>query len=123
MSNPLALIIEDDFDLSTIFEAALQAAEFETLVIEDGQKALEQLAEITPDVVVLDLHLPYVAGEDILKHIQAEAKLKNTRVIVTTADARKAETMAEKADLVLVKPVAFSQLRDMAKRLRSHQDA
>jgi DNA-binding response OmpR family regulator len=115
----LALIIEDDFDLSIIFEEALKAAEFDTQVIQDGQKALEQLNAVTPDVVVLDLHLPHVAGTDILKQIRTDARLAQVRVIVTTADARLAETLHEQADLVLVKPVNFSQLRDMAKRLRA----
>jgi DNA-binding response OmpR family regulator len=118
LSNPLALIIEDDYDLATIFAEALKAAEFETQIIRSGDTALTWLAAVTPDVVVLDLHLPHVAGTDILDQIRADERLAQARVIVTTADARLAETLHEQAELVLVKPISFSQLRDMASRLR-----
>jgi DNA-binding response OmpR family regulator len=118
LSNPLALIIEDDYDLAAIFDEALKAAQFETKVIRTGDIALKELATSIPDVVVLDLHLPHVAGTDILKQIRADDRLNHVRVIVTTADARLGEMLQEEADLVLLKPISFSQLRDMAKRLR-----
>ena len=63
MNNPFALIIEDDEDLSLIFSEALTAAQFETEVIQDGGSAVARLAETTPDVVVLDLHLPNISGK------------------------------------------------------------
>ncbi len=119
MSNPLALIVEDDFDLSIIFEEALKAAKFKTKVARAGEVALEQLRDITPDIVVLDLHLPGVSGKDILKHIRADTRLAQVRVIITTADPRLAESLEDQADLILIKPVNFSQLRDMALRLRT----
>jgi DNA-binding response OmpR family regulator len=118
LSKPLALIIEDDYDLAAIFDEALKAAEFETKVIRTGDVAMRELAISIPDVVVLDLHLPHVAGTDILKRIHADGRLNDVRVIVTTADARLGEMLQEEADLVLLKPISFSQLRDMAKRLR-----
>jgi len=117
LSNPLALIIEDDFDLSTIFAAALKASGFETEIVRDGRAAVQRLATVTPDVVVLDLHLPHVAGTDILDQIRADVRLAEIRVIVTTADARMAEMLHDQADLVLVKPISFGQLRDLAGRL------
>jgi len=117
--NNLALVIEDDIDLVTIFGEALQAAGFKVETIMDGSKAIVRLAEITPDVIVLDLHLPNVSGASILDQIRADARLTHARVILATADARLADMMQGQADLVLVKPVSFSQLRDLAKRLKS----
>jgi DNA-binding response OmpR family regulator len=114
----LALIIEDDYDLAAIFDAALRAAQFESKVIRAGDIAMKELATSIPDVVILDLHLPHVAGTDILQHIRTDDRLSRVRVIVTTADARLGEMVQEEADLVLLKPISFSQLRDMAKRLR-----
>jgi DNA-binding response OmpR family regulator len=119
MSNPFALIIEDDFDASFIFAQSLQAAGFETEIIRSGDLALARLAVTTPDVVVLDLHLPHAAGTDILNQIRADGRLAETRVIVATADPRLAETLQDEADLVLIKPISFSQLRDLAARLGS----
>ncbi len=116
--NPLALIIEDHHDTASIFALALQQAGFETEIIPDGEHALARLADTTPAVVVLDLHLPHVSGDNILSQIRSDERLTKTRVILATADPLRAETLRAEANLVLIKPVSFSQLHDMAKRLR-----
>ncbi|MGC9358656.1 MAG: response regulator [Anaerolineae bacterium] len=115
----LALIIEDDPDLATIFSEAVKAAGFKTEVIHDGDKALERLNATLPRVVVLDLHLPRVSGTDILRRIRTDKRLAETQVIVATADARMAEILHDQADLVLLKPISFIQLRTLAARLGS----
>ena len=118
MTNPLALIIEDDHKLATIFAQALRIAKFEPEIIQDGNTALARLAVTIPVVVVLDLHLPYVSGLEILRQIRADERLNQTHVILATADALMADSLRQEADLVLLKPISFSQLRDLAARLR-----
>jgi CheY-like chemotaxis protein len=113
----LAFVIEDDPDLSVIFAAALQSAGFETEIINDGGKALARLAEQAPSLVILDLHLPHLSGVNALRQIHSDRQLLNTRVVVCTADAAMADELREQADLVLLKPVTYSQLRDLAIRL------
>jgi two-component system, OmpR family, response regulator AdeR len=117
--KPLALIIEDDEDLSIIFSEALNAAGFQTETIRNGQLALDRLHLVTPEVVSLDMHLPGVSGLDILKYIRSEKRLAMTNVVVTTADAVMAEHVRETADFVLIKPITFGQLRDLTARLSS----
>ena len=119
MSGRSALIIEDNRELAIIFSQALQAAGFATGIIQDGDQALARLAITTPDVVVLDLHMPRVSGMEILRRIRADARLAGTRVIVATADMRATDMLQDQADLVLIKPVSFTQLRDLAGRLAS----
>ena len=118
MNKPRALIVEDDSDLLTIFSEALKLDGFEITTAHDGQMAMTRLDEAAPDVVVLDLHLPKVADREVLKRIRTEARLANTKVIVATADARLAEELENKADLILVKAIGFHQLSDLAQRLR-----
>jgi len=117
-----ALIIEDDVDLATIFSEALQAAGYNTETVHEGDIALARLASTIPDVVVLDLHLPHVAGTDILRRIRADRRLAGTRVMVATADPRVATMLEAEADLILLKPISFTQLRDLATRLRPGLD-
>jgi len=116
-SLPLALIIEDDEDLSFIFAEALRAADFQAEIIRDGKEAVERLASVSPTVIVLDLHLPGIIGTEILKKIRAAEHLQGARVVVTTADARLAEQTEGDADFVLIKPISFSLLRDLAARV------
>jgi DNA-binding response OmpR family regulator len=118
VNNPLALVIEDDIPHANLFSEALQKAGFEIEVIRDGQAAIDRLAEITPALVVLDLHLPHVSGADILTHIRSEARLAKVRVVVASADPQMASMLRDKADLVLIKPISYFQLKELAVRLR-----
>lgn len=118
MPNPLALIIEDEQTLADLFATALQRAEFDTEVYHDGQEALTRLGEIVPDVIVLDLYLPNVSGRTILEYVRSEERLSQTRVLLATADAALADSLRSQVDISLLKPINFSQLRDLAWRLR-----
>lgn len=114
----IALVIEDDQDLSNIFSEALMAAGYEVETIRDGAIAEHRLKEATPEIIILDMHLPNVEGGKLLEQIRADERLKDVRVIVATADALLGEYHEKKADLVLVKPISFSQLRDLTARYR-----
>ncbi|MCZ2128416.1 MAG: response regulator [Anaerolineales bacterium] len=116
-----ALIVEDDEDLAEIFNQALTAANYATEIVRDGQAAQQRLAEVVPAVVTLDMHIPHISGDQILKQIRADERLKKTRVIVTTADELMAEATRGVADLVLIKPITYSQLRDLSARLRPRE--
>lgn len=117
MTKPLAVIIEDDPKLADIFSITLQSADFETKTIQDGQNAVPALSELKPALIVLDLHLPNVSGEDVLAHIREDDRLSGSRIILATADALMADRLRSKADLVLLKPISVNQLREMAKRM------
>jgi len=118
MAAALALIIEDDEDLSEIFGSALSAAGYAVEKIRDGRAAQERIRQSLPAVIILDMHLPYVAGNSLLDQIRKDERLAKTRVVVTTADAQMGENVRSKADLVLIKPITFTQLRDLTARLK-----
>lgn len=117
----LALIVEDDPKLASIFASALQYANYKTEIIHDGQAAAKRLAAVVPDIVILDLHLPFVSGADLLKQIRANQETARTRVIVVTADLYRAEAMRDLADAVLIKPVGFIRLQNIVAKLQASQ--
>jgi DNA-binding response OmpR family regulator len=78
----------------------------------------EYLDENIPAIVILDLHIPHVKGTEILEYMRSNDRLRDVRVIVATADVELAGKMKNSADLVLLKPVGFRQLKDLATRLR-----
>ena len=118
MANNLALIIEDDADLSEIFSNALKAAGFAVEAILDGKVAQDRLKEVIPGVIVLDMHLPHVDGAALLKQIRADERLGKVRIIIATADSAKAEQYRSQATIVMIKPITFSSLRDISARLK-----
>jgi DNA-binding response OmpR family regulator len=118
MPKNIALIIEDNADLSEIFSRALQTAGFEVEAILDGKIAETRLKEIVPNVIVLDMHLPSVDGPTLLKQIHADERLSKARIIIATADSAKAEYYRNLATIVMIKPITFSSLRDISARLK-----
>lgn len=116
MSSPVAFIIEDDSKLNNIASITLQA-DFAIESFMDGLTASQRLEVFAPDLVVLDLHIPGVTGMEILQKLRGDVRFSKTRVILTTADERQAETLTEAADIVLLKPVSPAQLRELALRM------
>jgi CheY-like chemotaxis protein len=118
--SQLALIIEDDEDLASIFAEALRGVGFEVELVPDGKAAQERLVNgAAPFLVLLDMHLPHISGADLLTNIiKKDQRFAKTIVIITTADARMGEAYTEQVDFVMVKPISFVQLRDLTSRLR-----
>jgi DNA-binding response OmpR family regulator len=121
-SEPLAFIEEDDEKLAVIFARALQEAGFKVQQAMDGQRAIQALSNMEPAVIVLDLHLPGATGDKVLASIRSNDRLKKTTVILATADQIMADSLSEQADFVMLKPISFSQLRDLTARLRQPQE-
>lgn len=118
MKSLHALIVEDDPVQAQIFTKALEAAGYTVEHIADGDQAVAYLQEHAPYLMVLDLHLPGTAGDEILRAVRSNPRTTHTRVLLATADPRLAETLQEESDLVLLKPVSYIQLRDLARRMR-----
>jgi diguanylate cyclase (GGDEF)-like protein len=113
-----ALIIEDDLDTASLFSHILEFIGFTTEIIRSGEQAVSRLKETVPDIVLLDILLGQnVTGINILDYIKGEKRLSTSRVIVITGYPNLAESVGNKADLVLLKPISAKQLSTMVLRL------
>ena len=106
--KPYAIVIEDDPKLSVIFQKALQAAGFETAVDLNGDKYPSLLDHADPALIILDLHLPYASGADILPVVRE--RCPKSVIVIVTADLYKAKSLPTIADHILVKPVSMTRL-------------
>lgn len=114
-----AVVIEDDAAQRAIFTNALERAGYRVISFSEGKTALAHLIQQPPPhLIVLDLHLPGAGGQEIARTIRADARLDRTYLILATADDRLAETLYEITDWVLLKPISYTQLRDLAMRLK-----
>ena len=118
--SPLALIVEDDEDLASIFAEALRGIGYSVELVADGRAAQERLKSgPAPFLILLDMHLPHISGADLLTNmIKKDERFAETVVIITTADARMGEAYTDEVDFVLIKPISFVQLRDLTNRLK-----
>lgn len=109
--------MEDDESIGMVAVEALRLASYQPEIARDGNTAWQRLTEADPAIVLLDLHLPYISGRELLRRIRADDRLKNMRVIVATADPLTARILEQEADLVLIKPYSLMQLKELASRL------
>ena len=118
----IALVVDDDEDQNIIFCAALEQAGYVVKSARDGLQARAILAEIVPDMIILDMHMPGITGDVILKEIRNSPRLKDVRVIVATSDSSFVVSLQSQAELVLLKPIGFSQLSQLASRFAHKSD-
>ncbi len=114
-----ALVIEDEIQLAAIYAKALDLAGYDTMAIYNGQEAMDMLNLMIepPALIVLDLNLPMLSGKEILRFIRKDPRFAKTRVLLATSDSAAVIGEIEaKSDIVLLKPIGFSQLRELASR-------
>ena len=98
------LIIEDDFELSNELKILLDNNGYHGIILQDLQNPLENIIKINPDLILLDIKLPYLNGQQLLKQIR---KNSNVPVImVTSKDSEIDEILAMSygADDYITKP-------------------
>lgn len=114
MSNPLALIVEDDRDSARLYRRILEPTGVDSEIVYTPDSALEWLEKSVPDFVLLDLRLSDDdSGADILKEIRKDTRLDDTHVIVITAYSKLADELIEAVETVIIKPVKVKQLREL----------
>ncbi|WP_433694278.1 response regulator transcription factor [Herbaspirillum seropedicae] len=104
MSKGRILIVEDDLDGADILDAYLNREGFQTRQAADGHQALELYRRWRPDLVLLDVMLPGLSGNEVLAAIRQHA---STAVIMVTAVAdqpRLINSLLYGADDYVVKP-------------------
>ena len=92
------LLAEDDIQLVDMYSRKFELDGFETVVAEDGQKAIDSLKDgFVPDVAILDVMMPMVNGLEVLKYIKEDTKLQDMIVVMLTnlSDEKTAETIYE----------------------------
>jgi DNA-binding response OmpR family regulator len=112
----LAFVIEDDAGLADIYGRALKSAGFQVETFSDGRTAYDRLAaEPAPRLVLLDMHLPEVSGNEITWEMWFN--LQDSSIIIITADPEMAAIYQNKegVDNVLIKPVPLDVLKDLVR--------
>lgn len=82
----LLAVVEDNADNRLLLQAIL-GDQFDLVEYENGDDALKAFSRSPPDLVLLDISLPGMDGNEILKRIRSDAALRDTPVIALTAHA------------------------------------
>jgi len=76
------LLIEDDTLLVNMYKAKLVSEGFEIMIAHEGEKGLEMALKENPDLILLDMMLPKLSGEDFLKKLQSDPEASKIPVLV-----------------------------------------
>ena len=82
------LVVEDDVDLRAALRIALEDEGFAVESAGDGLSALQKVRQLAPDLVILDLNMPRMGGEDFLYAWRTGVEVPGVPVIVITAQSR-----------------------------------
>lgn len=114
------LIVDDDENMRTLLSHFMERENMEPVLHEDGQAVFDYIdAHSPPDVALVDLHLPYVKGFDIIKKIRETSDWKNVPIVVISSEST--DESVEKAlqmgaDDYIEKPVEMKKTMARVKR-------
>ncbi len=116
------LVIDDEEDFTDLVKMSLErAGEYEVRTENDSRLAFSAAREFRPDLILLDIIMPYIDGTEIARRIKADADIKDIPIVFLTATITKAEAEPENGVIggrtFLAKPI---NVRDLSACIEKH---
>ncbi len=83
-SKPTLVLVEDEISIQRLYETKFQREGFDVTTAQNGREGLRAIKEKQPDIVLLDLRMPGMSGDEMLARLRAEVWGGNIRVIILT---------------------------------------
>jgi DNA-binding response OmpR family regulator len=110
------LVVEDEAIVAEVVERFLRREGYETMVVGDGRRALDELSRFLPDLIVLDLMLPEIDGLEVCRQVRSRAQTPIIMLTARTDETDKVLGLGLGADDYVTKP--FSP-RELAARVQA----
>jgi len=121
---PKILIVDDNPEIVKLLAAVIEMNGYDIFVARDGMEALSQIEQVAPDLVILDLGLPKLSGEEVCRSVRRTAHTADLPVIMLSGKADDADRIIGRvlgADHYLTKPCDPDALLDIIEdTLREH---
>ena len=122
-SSYRALIVEDDSAILNLVKIVLEREQFIVEGVKSGAEAIALLSTVAYDLLILDLMLPEIGGEELLNYLELTQPKYLRRVVVTTASpGRVSCEFLHRICRLLAKPFDIDELVLIAKEC-THPDA
>jgi CheY-like chemotaxis protein len=120
------LVVDDDDVIRQLICVNLELEGFQVHVAVDGQDALDQVKQVRPHVVTLDIMMPRLDGWETATRLRADPETAGIRVILLSARAQEADLRRGDrigVDAYLTKPFDPDELIDTVRRLAAQRPA
>ena len=118
------LIVDDEPNIVAALEFLLEKNGYQVQVAANGEEALAQLDDFSPDLVLLDVMVPKMSGYEVCQRMRAQPKWRDIKIVMLSARGREVEVekgMSLGADLYVTKPFSSAELVATIGRLLSPQ--
>jgi len=105
VSKPAIMLVEDEPGLLTLLTHILHPLGARVIPANGGAQALSLLAKDTPDLLILDLAMPEVNGQDVLRYVRSQPRLDGMKVMILSARPNDPTMTALGYDSWVSKPV------------------
>ena len=109
-SSPLILLVEDDLPIRRLLRTTLSDEEYRLVEAETGQKGLREALQQPPDLVILDLGLPDMDGQDVLRQLREWLRAPIIVLSARDQERQKISALDGGADDYLTKPFSTGEL-------------
>lgn len=119
------LVCDDERHIVRLIQVNLERQGYTVVTAYDGKEGLEKIRSEKPNLVVLDVMMPYMDGFEVLKSLRREPETENLPVIMLTAKAQDKDVFEGYhygADMYLTKPFNPMELVTFVKRIAQGQD-
>lgn len=120
------LIIEDEETICDELCELLKNNEYEPLILKDYQNSLEIIMDLKPDLILLDINLPYINGELLLKNLRKQSNIPVIMVTSLVNETDEVLSMSYGADDYITKPynpnILLLRIAAVLKRVNHNSD-
>jgi chemosensory pili system protein ChpA (sensor histidine kinase/response regulator) len=123
---PLVMVVDDSLTVRKITSRMLTREGFEVATAKDGVDGLQQLQDIQPDIILLDIEMPRMDGFEFARNVRADAKARDIPIIMITsrtADKHRNRAMELGVNEYMGKPYQEEQLLAMIRSYTKHISA
>lgn len=118
--HPTILLVDNEPGMLDSVSMLLDAAGFRVLAATTGQQALAQLAHSRCDIVVADLMLPFMKGDELIRRIRADPRHANIPIVLSGATLPPQSDAHQLADIFLHRPFGIDRLIEVIRLLMEH---
>ncbi|MFA6349553.1 MAG: response regulator [Candidatus Omnitrophota bacterium] len=110
----IILLVDDEPDILKVVVSRLQNSGYKVLTAVDAEAAIVQLQKNIPDLILLDLILPKMQGDELCRMLKSDSKYRAIPIILFTASVIRIPEIVQDAgaDDYVVKPFDSRELLD-----------